>query len=141
MPVLESKEQIIKEKQARLVRALLKSEETPEGFDDAAIDAARRSLARKRSRAAARTWPGLFTDSKSHERFEAYCRKRGAPLSGALLDGRLFARYLEREHVLTAEQLEEIARFDASYMVQGKELRLRNGADRLFRSAIRRLTR
>ncbi|MGD9681433.1 MAG: hypothetical protein AB7W16_09630 [Candidatus Obscuribacterales bacterium] len=139
--MLENIEPIIREKQARLVRALLKGEETPEGFDDAAIEAARESLARKRSRAAARTWPGLFTDSKAHERFEAYCRKRGAPVTGALLDGRLFARYLEKEHLLTAEQSEAIARFDSSYMVQGRELRLRNGADRLFRSALRRLTR
>ncbi|MCA9805062.1 MAG: hypothetical protein KC777_24000 [Cyanobacteria bacterium HKST-UBA02] len=139
--MLENKEQIIKEKQARLVRALLKGEETPKGFDDSAIDAARQTLARKRSRAAARTWPALFADSNSHERFEAYCRKRGAPVTGALLDGRLFARYLEKERVLTAEQVQEIARFDASYMVQGKELRLRNRADRLFRSALRRLTR
>lgn len=142
MPVPEESERIIAEKQARLVRALLKDGETPASFDEAAIDAVRQSLARKRSRAAARTWPGLFADPRIQARFPDYCRQRGAPVSGALLDGRLFARYLERTRSLTAEQLVEIARFDAAYMVKGKDLRLRGRAGRLYRrfkSASRRL--
>jgi hypothetical protein len=87
-------------RQARLLDALLRGDEYPDGFVAAQADAAGRSLRRKRARAVARTWPALTLDLGDgfDARFDAFARAGDAPAPGdPLRDGVAFARWHARD--------------------------------------------
>jgi len=83
------------ERQARLLDALLRGGDPPEGFAVAQAAASGRSLRHKRAGAVARACPALALDlgETFAARFDAYARAADAPASGdPLEDGLVFAR-------------------------------------------------
>jgi hypothetical protein len=84
-------------RQAQLLRALMRGEGFPSGFDDAKAGAAGRSLRRKRSRAVAAAWPALAISLGEDfaARFDAFARAVPPPAHGfGFTDGLAFARTL-----------------------------------------------
>jgi hypothetical protein len=83
--------------QAALVAAVAGDGDVPPGFDRSRLGAAAASLAAKRSRAAARAWPGL-ADALGDDfarRFAAFAARAPLPRHGGpLADGWAFARAL-----------------------------------------------
>jgi hypothetical protein len=87
-------------RQAKLLAALLRGDDYPEGFVVAQADAAGQSLRRKRARAVAGAWPALALDlgAAYGARFDAFAHVADAPGSGdPLADGVAFARSLGRD--------------------------------------------
>ncbi len=87
------------ERQARLLDALLRGADPPEGFAAEQAAASGRSLRRKRAGAVARACPALALDlgETFAARFDAYARDADAPASGdPLEDAMAFARSPER---------------------------------------------
>jgi hypothetical protein len=97
MPLSAEARAKLSSQQAALVTALMARGELPAGFDVVRLRAAAASLARKRARAAARTWPGLARalGRRFGELFTAYAEAAPLPRDGGpLADGRAFARWL-----------------------------------------------
>jgi len=139
--MLTDARQRLAEAQTELVRALVCHEAAPTEFDEARIRVTADTLLMKRARAVAHAWPrlaralGLMFD----DRFAAYARLTATPESGPLVDGRAFARTLERAGELTDEARCETLAFDARYKLCGQRIIARRrfafGAMRLKSSA------
>jgi hypothetical protein len=85
--------------QAALLRALIRGDEFPDGFQPDKAAAASRSLWRKRMRGVALAWPALALalGEDFESRFEAYARSAPPPALGhGFTDGLEFARTLAR---------------------------------------------
>jgi hypothetical protein len=90
-------------RQAELLRALIRGDEFPGGFDAVKAAAAGRSLRRKRARAVAGAWPALeiALGDGFGARFDAFARETPPPAFGfGTSDGLAFARTLPA-HALT----------------------------------------
>jgi hypothetical protein len=84
-------------RQAAVVEALVAGGPAAPGFDETRLRAAAESLARKRSRTAARAWPELARalSNRWGGLFARYANASPLPSSGGpLADGRAFARWL-----------------------------------------------
>ncbi|HEX5752496.1 MAG TPA: hypothetical protein VFZ09_40195 [Archangium sp.] len=111
--------------QAGFLRALTGSAPSPPGFERSDVEAAAESLASKRRRAVARTWPSLARalGDGFRERFDAFARQTPLPARGGpLADGRAFIELLSREGPLP----EAVSR-----QVLGVDLRFRRSGDGL----------
>src|SRR5262249_5465620 len=84
--------------QAALMAALVGAAAAPAGFEPDRLQAAGRSLARKRWRAVARAWPCLVTalGDRYLQLFVEFAARVPLPRwGGALADGHSFARWLQ----------------------------------------------
>jgi len=116
-------------RQAELLRALIRGERFPEGFEPDKAAAASRSLWRKRMRAVQAAWPGLAValGERFEARFEAYARSVAPPAVGhGYADGLRLARTLERDE-LTDDVRVELLFARAAVSVRGGEPRDRRG--------------
>lgn len=116
--------------QAALVAALLAGGEAPPGFDAEQLRAAGASLARKRTQAVARAWPGLARGlgHRFAERFVAYARTTPLPRHGGpLADGRLFARWLAARGELPDVARLQALGIDLRYRITSKGMVPRRG--------------
>jgi hypothetical protein len=99
--------------QAELIQALAARSAAPEGFDPERFQVAARALVSKRSRAAARAWPGLagVLGDDWREQFHPFAEKNPLPRDGGpLADGYAFACFLRRAGKLPDEgRLEALA--------------------------------
>lgn len=133
--------QRLAEAQTKLVRALVGYADAPTEFDAARLRVTADTLLMKRARAVAHAWPRLARalGPMFDARFAAYARLSATPESGPLVDGRAFARMLERAGELTDEARCERLAFDARYKRCGKRRIARRrfavGATRLKSSA------
>ena len=116
-------------RQAELLRALIRGDAFPEGFEPDKAAAASRSLWRKRMRAVQVAWPGLAValGERFEARFEAYARSVAPPAFGhGYADGLRFARTLERDE-LTDDVRVELLFARAVVSVRGGEPHDRRG--------------
>lgn len=114
--------QRLAEAQTKLVRALVGYADAPTAFDAARLRVTADTLLMKRARTVAHAWPQLARALGPifGARFAAYARLRAMPESGPLVDGRAFARMLERAGELTDEARCEMLAFDARYKLCGQ---------------------
>jgi hypothetical protein len=130
MPLSREARTRLAAQQAALVSALLAGGERPAGFDAESLRVAADSLARKRSRAVARAWPGLTRtlgpDFDKH--FAAYAEGSALPRAGGpLADGRAFARWLKaRRELPDAGRLQALA-VDLHFITTAHGLEPRTG--------------
>ncbi len=118
------------EAQAELLRALAGRTSPPAGFDTARVRATSRALVSKRSRAAARTWPGLAVALGSgwSERFAAFAQTHTLPRDGGpLADGYAFAGFLRRAGELPDEGRLEVLAVTLRYRACASGLLPRRG--------------
>jgi hypothetical protein len=116
--------------QAELIRALAAQSAAPEGFDAARFRVAARALVSKRSRAAARAWPGLagVLGEQWREQFRAFAEEYPLPRDGGpLADGYAFARFLHRAGKLPDEGRLEALAVELRYRRCAGGLRPRRG--------------
>ena len=95
--------------QAELLRALIRGDGFPEGFDADQAAAASRALWRKRARTVAASWPALAAGlgERFDAAFEQYARATPAPAAGGpLVDGLAFARTLARRELTEHARVE-----------------------------------
>ena len=127
--------------QSELVRALVCNQNAPTAFDAARVRVTADTLLRKRARAVAHTWPNLARalGPRFDDRFMAYARRTATPGGGPMVDGRRFARALERAGELPDEARMETLAFDARYEFDESRITARRrfafGATRLQSSA------
>jgi hypothetical protein len=116
--------------QADLVAALVAGGAAPPGFDRRRLEAAVASLAAKRSRAAARAWPGLAgaLGDRFAARFAAFAVAVPQPRHGGpLADGRAFARWLAEAGTLPDAVRPQLLAVDLRYAGSPDGLRPRRG--------------
>ena len=116
--------------QAELIRALAAQGAVPDGFDPAWFQVAARALTSKRSRAAARAWPGLSgaLGEAWRDWFHAFAEEYPLPREGGpLADGYAFARFLRRAGKLPDEGRLEALAVELRYRRCAKGLRPRQG--------------
>jgi hypothetical protein len=96
-------------RQAELLRALIRGDEFPGGFDVVKAAAAGRSLRRKRTRAVAGAWPALAIalGDGFAARFDAFARQTPPPAFGfGTADGLAFARTLSPDELTDEVRVE-----------------------------------
>jgi len=116
--------------QAELIRALAGGSAAPDRFDAARFQVAARALVSKRSRAAARAWPGLSGTFGEQWRQQFRAFTQTCPLAregGPLADGYAFARFLQRAGKLPDEGRLEALAFDLRYRQCAGRFRPRRG--------------
>src|ERR1051325_799046 len=127
--------------QTELVRALVCNQNAPMAFDAARVRVTADTLLRKRARTVAHAWPKLARalGPLFDDRFVDYARRTATPDGGPLVDGRMFARALERAGELPDAARMETLAFDARYKLDGNRITARRrfafGAMRLRSSA------
>jgi hypothetical protein len=129
MPSAELRRQLA-EGQARLVEALTRSGEVPEGFDGQRLRAAAEVLLRKRTREAARAWPALARalGESFDEKFRDFASRVPLPREGGpLADGRAFVADLAARGELPDEGRLEALGVDLHYRRTVNGLRRRRG--------------
>ena len=122
--------------QAQLLRALIRGDEFPDGFDVAKADAAGTSLRRKRARAVAVAWPALALalGDGFAARFDAFARATPPPAFGfGTTDGLAFARTLPAGELSDDARVELLLARAAVAGRAGRALRARRG---IFAGAI-----
>ena len=122
------REQICLE-QTNFVKALRGKSDLPDGFDQKRVFLAASILKRKRSKAVKKAWPKLseILGSDFCTYFESYANNLSQPkYHSALIDGRLFVRYLKRNNLLSNQLDFEIERFDQKFFFKGKRIFVRS---------------
>ena len=115
--------------QEEFVRALLESEPCPEEIDSERFQAASLILRKKRMKAVKKSWPKLvkLIGSKFKEYFFEYSQKTNQPrYQASLIDGRLFAQFLEERNLLPEEIESEVEKFDLTFSIEDGKLRKRS---------------
>jgi hypothetical protein len=116
--------------QAELLRALIRGDGFPQGFEPGKAAAASRSLWRKRLRAAQAAWPALAValGEAFEARFEAYARAVPPPAVGhGLTDGLAFARTLARDELTDDMRIELVLARAEVVTGRGGAFRARGG--------------
>ena len=88
------------------------------GFDDSRVHVARLALLQKRCRSVARAWPAIAESLSDRfvPLFSEYADANAAPLQGnASIDGRAFARWLERRGELSESARIQTILYDVQY--------------------------
>jgi hypothetical protein len=111
--------------QSALIAALAARGEPPQGFDAARLEAAADSLAKKRSGAAARSWPGLAEGFGLNYQalFLEYVAIHTLPIvGGPLADARAFVRFQESRAELPDDVWRQAVTVDALFKSTGRGL-------------------
>ena len=126
---IDSIREEIESEQNSFVSAMVGKGAVPKGFDHYKFKEAASILARKRMNAVKKAFPGIagLEGFDFNEEFALYSRTRTQPrYNAALLDGRLFARFLEKQNPHHKELKLIINRFDRLFFVRGKRLYKKN---------------
>ena len=129
MSASEQREQLAMQ-QSNLVRALTGQGLHPAGFETARLQAAARSLLRKRMQSVAIAWPRLAKamGEPLREKFAAYAATTPLPgHGGALADGRAFVRFLNAARELPDEGRLEAMAIDLRFVKRRGALVPRSG--------------
>jgi hypothetical protein len=122
--------------QAQLVAALMQHHPAPGGFDEASLQVAAESLARKRLRSVRRAWPVLVEvlGDRFEERFSAYGQQTNLPAHGGpLADARAFVRWLAKHEEIPPTLEREATALDLRYKTVAGGLVPRRGPGLLLR--------
>src|SRR5262245_24611163 len=115
--------------QVWLVPSLVDGAQAPPGFDAFRLRAAAESLARKRERVVARTWPALFEAlgrAQFHAEFSKYAAEHGRPSHGdGIGDGHAFAHWLAARRALSDEGFVEMLAFDLRFTLSAEGAKAR----------------
>lgn len=119
--------QVLARQQEDLVRALKLGEKVPQGFKAESARLAGSSLLNKRARTVAKVWPRLAESLGAQFRslFREYVAEQAPSVDGAMTDGRLFARWLNRRRKLPDSARIELAHFELRQGIPVRFFRLR----------------
>lgn len=115
--------------QSNFVKAMLDKKVVPPGFDQKRFSLAKSVLAKKRANSIKKSWPSiaqhLGDDFSCH--FQSYVQRVSLPkYQSSLVDGRLFARFLNRRNICSQDVEIAVRRFDHRFYFKGKRILQRN---------------
>ena len=132
----------IEAEQEELVEALLLGGKTIPQFDSERLETASSILRKKRIRALKKSWPKLVESLglQFDQYFSEYASLTSQPkYQASLLDGRLFAQFLESRNLLPESAVPEVENFDLSFVVKSRRICKRGKLDRTFRQFLLRV--
>ena len=120
--------------QARLVAALGRGADVPDGFDVPRVHLAAQTLLAKRQKGVAYTWPRLAGSlgDRFDERFSAFAAKHPPDPTGPAADGLAFARWLDRQGLLADTIASDFIRSQLQHGRRPVGLTVRRAGGRLW---------